>query len=193
MKTVRKTIGGLGNLMFKQAYLVGQMLDGVIPDVYVQSEKYWIKYENVIKQMFGDGIGKIDSVALQIRRGDYLSTDFYMDMTQTDYYQKATELFPDDRFLVFCHDNQDPETDRLDKLWVREYLDKIIPGRYEMNTPIGETQDLNTMASCKGIISANSSFGWWAGFLGEGKTVIPKQWFSDGIMRVGLPDKFIKL
>src|SRR3990167_164431 len=193
MKKVRNIIGGLGNLMFKEAYIYAQMRKGFMPDLYVQGEKYWREYREEIKQRFGDGIGYIDKVAIQIRRGDYINNPFYVDLTKTDYYQRAIAMFPDDKFLVFCHDNQNEEQDRKDKEWCKEFLDNLIPGRYEINEPTEETEDLNKMASCKAKIIANSSFGFWAGYLGEGRVIAPKEWFADGVERIQLPESFEKI
>lgn len=197
MIPVRKSIGGLGNLLFKQAYLYGQVLDHKIPDEYVQSMKYWDKHAPFIRHTFSPGIDKsINMVSLQIRRGDYVNNPFYVDVTQTDYYQKAIAMFPEEKFLVFCHDNQDPWQDKMDKDWCRDFLGKLIPGRFEINQPKGETEDLNKMASCRHNIIANSTFGWWAGFLNPNpnkKVVCPARWFSDGIQRTELPEEFIKI
>lgn len=187
MIPVRHAIGGLGNLMFKQAYLYAQMRDNVIPDIYVQSQKYWEDYKDEIKALFGHGIGQIDKVALQIRRGDYLDKyNFYVQLPDTNYYQEAVKHFPDDKFLVFCYDRQDPEQDRKDREWTAKFLDTFIQGRWEFHEPLSETDDLNTLASCKAKIIANSTFGWWAGFLGNGKVICPAQWFKDGIQRCEL-------
>ena len=169
------------------------MREGVIPDIYVQSQKYWSSYKDEVKSMWQNGIGHIDMVALQIRRGDYTNNPFYLDLTETDYYRRAIAMFPDDKFLVFCHDNQDTIKDIEDKEWCRKFLDELIPGRYEMNVPVSEVDDLNKFASCNGKIIANSTFGWWAGFLGEGKVVAPQKWFSDSIQRCELPQEFIQL
>jgi hypothetical protein len=197
MISIRHSVGGVGNLMFKQAFLYGLMRDNIIPDVYVQSQKYWEKYKDEIKALFGHGIGHIDKVSLQIRRGDYLDKyNFYNNVTDGDYYKKAVEMFPNDTFLVFCHDNQDPEQDRLDKEWCKAYLDKIIPGRYEMNVPTTETDDMNKMASCKSNIIANSTFGWWSAFLNPNPNkivVCPKSWFKDGVQRCELLEEWIKI
>lgn len=193
MRPIRQTIGGIGNLMFKEAYIYAQMRKGLIPDLYVQDEKYWKEYSDEIKQRFGDGLGYIDKVALQIRRGDYLNNSFYVDLTTTDYYQRAIAMFPNEEFLVFCHDGQDAEQDKKDKEWCKNFLDEIIPYRYTLNEPQSETDDLNKMASCKAIIGANSSFFWWAGFLGNGRVIAPKEWFTDGIQRIELPDNFTKI
>lgn len=189
MKDVRKTIGGLGNLMFKQAYLMGQVLDGNIPDVYLQGEKYWIKHKDKIKDTFGTDIGHTDMVALHIRRGDYLQAhNFHKNLWETDYYQKAVAMFPNDKFLVFCKDNQDPDQDKKDRQWCRENLPLLIGNRFEM-APYEDTEieDLNLMASCKSIIGANSSFSWWGAYLGDHeKVIMPKEWFVDGIQRTEL-------
>lgn len=186
MRPVRNVIGGLGNLMFKQAFLYAQAREGVIPDVYVQSERYWEKYKDEVRAMYSEGIGYIDMVSLQVRRGDYVNNSFYVDLSSTDYYQKAIEHFPNEKFLIFCHDNQDPEIDRQDKEWVLEFLNSFMAGRYVLNTPGSETDDLNKMASCKGHIMANGTFAWWGSYLGHGKTVCPKNWFTDGVQRCEL-------
>lgn len=183
--------------MFKQAYLYGQLKNGVIPDIYVQSKKYWEHIEPEIKQLFGENIGYIDKVSLQIRRGDYMSTDFYVNLTKTNYYEEAVKYFPNDKFLVFCHDRQDPLKDKVDKEWVEVYLDNLIPDRYEMWEPTDDpTKDLNAMASCKSNIMANGTFSWWASYLNpnENKQVIcPKQWFTDGLQRCDLLKEWIKI
>lgn len=196
MKDIRKTIGGLGNLMFKQAYLIAQALNKQIPDVYVQGMTYWQEYVPNIKQAFSEDIGpQINKVALHIRRGDYLQAhNFHQNLWETDYYQKAVALFPDETFLVFCKDNQDPEQDKADRIWCRENLPKL-GIKFEM-APYEDTEveDLNLMASCKSVIMANSSFSWWGAFLGEHeKVVCPSKWFVDGIQRTELLDSWIQI
>lgn len=197
MKPVRQTIGGLGNLMFKQAYLIGQMLDGNIPDVYVQGEKYWTKHKELIKATFSDDIVPSDYVALHIRRGDYLKTDFYVSLGETDYYKRAVEMFPNDRFLVFCKDNQGWDQDKGDRQWCRDYLDSFIKGRYDMiDKDSTEIEDMNRMAGCKHIIMANSSFSWWAAYLNPNKDkqiICPAKWFADGAQRTELMPDWILL
>ncbi len=192
MKQVRQQIGGLGNLMFKQAYLVGQVLEGKLPDLYLQSEKYWKNHKGIMKQMFSDGIGYTDMVALQIRRGDYVGNSFYLDITKTDYYENAIKMFPNEYFLIFYADRQNEEQDKSDHAWCREWAEnKGI--KYEIWKGKNEVEDLNKFASCKAKIIANSTFGWWAGYLGRGKVVAPQNWFTDGVQRCELPEEFIQI
>lgn len=197
MKPIRQSVGGLGNIMFKQARLLAETWDGLIPDEYVQSERYWKHHKEKIKRIFGEGIGYTDMVSLQIRRGDYLhSNNFYTDPWEEGYYKKAIEYFPNERFLVFCYDRQDPTQDKSDREWCKENLDKLIPGRWEFHEPLSETEDLNKMASCKGNIMANGTFSWWAAYLNPNPNKIvtcPKLWFTDGIQRCDLQDEWIKI
>lgn len=186
MKAARTVIGGLGNLMFIKAYLISQCLSGEIPDTYVQQYSLWKNFSREIKATFMEGItpGSINKISLHIRRGDYLkASHYYSDLTQTDYYRKAVQCFEkDEQFLVFCKDNQGWEQDKADREWCRNFLDTFIKGRYEIASRYNkEEEDLNEMASCKAHIGANSSFSWWACFLGGGKTIMPKSWFIEGI------------
>lgn len=192
MRTRREDIGGLGNLLFKEAYIWAQMREGHIPDVYVQSTRYWQKYKEEIRQRFSHGVGNktVPFVALHIRRGDYLkATQFHVPLWDTDYYKKAVALFPDDKFMVFCKDNQDPEIDRADREWCKEFMTDLVgEGRFALApNDTEETDDLNLMASCKSLVGANSSFSWWAAFLGNHeKVVFPRDWFTDGQHRTKL-------
>lgn len=198
MKSVRTKIGGLGNLMFKEAYLIGQTMHGTIPDPYVQGEKYWSKYKDLIKHSFSEDIGpQIDKVALHIRRGDYLKAHhFHVNLWETDYYKKAIAVFPEDtQFMVFCKDNQGWEQDKADRQWCRDNLTPLIGDRFELpDKDNSETDDLNLMASCKSIIMANSSFSWWAAYLGNHEKIIcPRQWFADEVQRTELLDNWTKI
>jgi hypothetical protein len=196
MKAVRQTIGGLGNLMFKQAYLWSQMRDGMIPDVYVQSERFFKKYNDEVKQLFGDGIGFTDKVSIHIRLGDYVNNEFYVNLLETDYYKKAISIFPNDTFLLFCADRQHPY-DRDDREIAVNFISTIIPrNRFELYEGKDEIDDLNKMASCQSNIMANSSFSWWASYLNKNpdkKVICPAQWFSDGLQRCELLDEWIKI
>jgi len=197
MLPVRQTIGGLGNLLFKQAYIVSKCLDGEIPDVYLQSEKYFKKHALEIKKSLLPGIGYTNMVSVHIRRGDYLDKNgFYVDLCETDYYKRAVNLFPDDRFLVFCRDRQDRFRDKEDRKFVKSLMTDLVGDRFEIWSGRNEVSDLNKMASCKSNIMANSSFSWWAAYLNMNptkKVICPSQWFSDGMQRTELLDEWIKI
>ncbi len=184
-------------MLFKEAYIWAQMRKGEIPDIYVQSMKYWEQFQNEIKQRFSSGIGLDHRVALHIRRGDYLKvSQFHINLWDTDYYQKAVALFPKGtKFLVFCKDNQNEAQDADDQEWCLNNLPQLGID-FDMHTHTAETEDLNHMASCMGLIGANSSFSWWGAFLmayPHAQIVFPKTWFCDGLQRTELLDKWTQI
>lgn len=176
MDIASKKFGRLGNRLFQSAYIYSQFLDGVIPDIYLQDPKYFEKHEPQVKELFRQDIPKQNSrVAIHVRRGDYVNNPFYIDLTQTDYYEKALAEFPLKRFLIFSDD--------ID--FCKEYF---IGDEYDFNEEC-ESNALLTMASCSGHIIANSSFSWWGAYLSPytQKVISPEKWFTDGISRVGIP------
>ena len=184
MKSVRNTIGGLGNLLFKEAYIYAQMRKGLIPDLYVQDEKYFMEYADELQQRFGEEINFLPYISIHVRRGDYVNNLFYIDLSKTDYYKRAVDIFPDKKFMVFSDDS----------VYAREiFPDEIrflVMGRQD------EVEDFNQMASCESNIIANSSFSWWAAYLNPNPNkivVAPKAWHPDGVERTKIPDSWIKI
>lgn len=185
--------GRLGNKMFQFAYLYAQMRDGVISDTYVQDEKYFKKYADEIKQMYGQNIGYLSQVGIHVRRGKnpfipsepkYNENPFHFDICSTDYYERAMAMFPGEKFLVF---SDDPE-----------YCKERFKGDnvQVMERSASDIEDFNLLASCKHLIIANSSFSWWAAYLcpNESKIIVaPKEWYSDKETRTVLPETWIQI
>jgi len=159
-----KIFGRLGNQMFQYATLTA-LASEAGTDIYFQDTKWFEMCIPQIKQMFGTGIGSVDKVAIHVRRGDYLLFDHQYPnlLDTTDYYQKAMEEFPDAQFIVFSDDIEHCKKQDIFK-------------NCEFSEGKSEVQDLNLMASCQGIITANSSFSWWGAFLGpeDKKVVCPR-------------------
>lgn len=175
-----RIFGRLGNQMFQGAYIYAQMKRGRIPDIYVQDPVYFDDYREDIRLLYGDKIGHIDKVAIHVRRGDYVNNPFYVDLTKTSYYYNAMQLFPGEHFMVFSDDIE----------WCKQQ--EMFKG-CSFSEGHDEIQDLNIMASCKGIIIANSSFSWWAAYLSNAKVIAPKAWYADGVERTKCPSSWIRL
>ena len=160
---------------------------------YWQSPKYFDFIENVIRTEFifreplidqnvalRDEILRTQSVAVHVRRGDYVSnenTNLFHGTCSVDYYLRAEQrLSAEFGELVLFVFSDDPD-------WTEDNL------RFRSRRIIvrhnGHDQDhidLQLMTRCKHHIIANSTFSWWGAWLCEqpGKTVIaPKQWFRD--------------
>lgn len=183
--------GRLGNNLFQFAYIYAQCKKGKIPDIFLQSPKYFEGYEEEIRDLFGRGNGSEPYVAIHLRQGanplnpsepKYSKNPFYINLAETDYYEKAMALFPNERFLVFSDDQSFSRIYFVGK----EYL-------------FDETKDpveaLTRMSNCLGVITANSSFSFWGGFLCKYQDKViapsPKNWFSDGLPRVGYPQNWV--
>ena len=160
-------------------------------DGYWQSTKYFLKYEKAISEDFQfnnsifdeygdliDKIVKVNSVAIHLRRGDYVSdrqTNLVHGALDVEYYIDAVDFISDKQlnphYFVF---SDDPE-------WVQANLSTIKPITY-MGKLNPDVVDLYLMSVCKHQIVANSTFSWWAAWLNKNPdkiVVAPKKWFSN--------------
>lgn len=150
---------------------------------HFQSEKFFTHCEETIRHYFElkEEYPQNDCVAIHIRLTDY--DNKYHPRLDKDYYLKAMELFPNHRFVVFSDDHK---------------------GAYEIigdkaNYPVSEhyLTDFAKMKSCKHFIIGNSTFSWWAAWLGthpEKKVIAPKKWFGiiDGQQYLSSEDIYCK-
>lgn len=114
-----------------------------------------------------------NSVCITIRRGNFLQYKM-LDVCTVKYFEDAVrkmkELVENPVFFVFSDDVQ----------WARENLSIEGEVFYESGSdPVWEK--LRLMYSCRHFIISNSTFSWWAQFLGRypGKQVIaPDHWYN---------------
>lgn len=175
---IDKLMGRLGNKMFMLAYIYSKMLDGEIPDIYVQDYTLFSKHRDRIADMFRSGVRVVDvtpCVAIHVRRGDYVGNSFYVDLMKTDYYERAMAEFPGAKFMVFSDDIEYCKGNPL--FFGCDFYHE------------DEIKDMNKMMSCMGHIIANSSFSWWAAYLSPftKKVIAPLAWYSDGVERTKIP------
>lgn len=158
---------------------------------YWQSEKYFQNVKEEIRKSFqfqceDKGIQNIlseikkekHSVAVHIRRGDYMNADnLYGNICTQAYYEKAIkqikEVYPDAVFYFFSND----------LAWVKEnyqgecyrYPDLSQCEHYE------NWYDMYLMSQCENNIIANSTFSWWAAWLNPNPKKIvltPSKWLN---------------
>ncbi len=176
-------MGRLGNQMFQYAYLFAQEKRGQIEDIYVQDPALFEDYFPEIQRVFAQGITrKTDQVAIHVRRGDYVNNPFYVNLSATDYYEKAMTEFPEADFLVFSDDI--------------DFCKRRFGGsKFEFAEGNDEITDFNLMASCTGHIIANSSFSWWAAYIAPytKKVVAPKSWYADDVERTKCPNTWKRM
>ena len=150
---------------------------------FFQTEKYFKNVEDIIREDFTfkdeilhpcqdmmQGIleeGKV--VGIHIRRKDYLTNPNHH-FVGIDYYKKALEKFSNDiNVLVF---SDDPK-------WCHEQS-LFDDDRFMISENDSGYVDMCLMSMCTDFIIGNSSFSWWAAWLGNrGKVIAPKNWFPD--------------
>lgn len=176
-------------------------------DGYWGNEKYFTPIENIIRteftvrlppsgmnEMYLKKIRSANSVAIHVRRGDYLTnkeTNAFHGVCSIAYYQQAilqlSAKLSDPYFFIFSDDMP----------WVKENLViNQFPVDYIEHNSNFAYEDLRLMYSCRHNIIANSSFSWWGAWLNNhpGKIVIaPEKWNNIPGNKTELPDQWIQL
>ena len=179
--------GRLGNEMFQLAYLYAQQQRGLIPNIWLQDPKWFAGAEDQVRSAFSEGIRPLPFVSIHVRRGDYIRQKaVFVNLFDTDYYERAIACFPGETFRVFSDDIA-----WCKKKWGYD-------PRFTFNEGQDEIWDMNQMAGCRHNIIANSSFRWWAGWLNPNpnkRVIYPKQWFVEGVVAtpVGFPEGWTAL
>lgn len=134
------------------------------------------------EDLYREWSARDDTVAMHVRRGDYV-TDAAANATHglmpQSYYADALAMLAErglDRVAWFSDD----------LAWVGESLtrpqDTLVDGA-ALTT--GDGGEIALMSACRVRVLANSSFSWWAGYLGRPSTperpvIAPRQWYKKG-------------
>ena len=155
--------------------------DGMLLDGYFQSEKYFAHQRDEVVKLFSPSeyvtnrvnrysgiINFDDCVAVHVRRGDYVKlSNVHTNLAEkSSYYENALNIFADKKKIFFSDDIQ----------WCKQkFGDQHI---YIDNE--NDVVELFLFSRISSKIIANSSFSWWAAWLGnfEDKVIAPKQWFG---------------
>ena len=160
---------------------------------FFQSEKYFKNIERQLRNedfKFKDYIVESckpiveeynDSIALHIRRNDYLTNNNHP-VQPNEYYISALKKMPKDKEVLVFSD---------DITWCKQQ-DMFSDDRFVISETDNPYFDLYIMTKCKYHIIANSSFGWWATWLADSKNVIaPRNWFSGEIADHDTKDMYL--
>lgn len=156
-----------------------------------QSLKYFSNVESIIRQEYKVKREKVNvsdellalvenenSVAVHIRRGDYLNTEWEKSLNICDehYYSEAIRYIiskvDNPVFYVFSNGKEDLN-------WIKENMN--LPGNIKYIDQDGsEIDDFYLMSHCKHHIISNSTYSWWTSFLAENKqkiVIAPSEWY----------------
>lgn len=180
----------------------------IVLDGYWQSYKYFVGYENDIrngfrfKETLSPIVKKIlkeirhtDSVALHVRRGDYVNTrrTSFIGLIPLSYYKKALEIVIARAVnpVIFIF-SDDPG-------WCRNNLN--LKNNIKFISDYGSTtaaEEMMLMSACRHNIIANSTFSWWGAWLNDNPNKIicaPKIWYkgTPSTITDRIPEDWIKL
>ncbi|WP_027294810.1 alpha-1,2-fucosyltransferase [Robinsoniella sp. KNHs210] len=135
-----------------------------------------------------------NSIAMHVRRGDYVHNKMFVNLADIGYYDcaisKIIEVAPKERkWYIFSDDIG----------WCKENLplQNECVEYVNWNTKGNSFRDMQLMTECNYVIVANSSFSWWGAYLNQYAKVIiaPKQYYvnNDGFNKDICPDSWIKV
>jgi len=178
-------------------------------DGYFQTDLYFKDIQDTIRSAFTvksepnemnlEFINKIqncNSIALHIRRGDYV-TDIKTlkkhGALNLEYYEKSIQAIvkevPNPHFFIF---SDDPE-------WIKNNLVINYPSDFiSHNDPNKGYEDLRLMTFCDNFIIANSTFSWWGAWLsGNSKKIViaPINWLKTEEIKVTnlIPKEWLRI
>lgn len=158
---------------------------------YWQTEKYFADIRKIILKDFSlkgeinpfchnfiEEIKNRNSIAIHIRRGDYVSDsklNCIHGVCSLEYYQTSIQHIKTQinqpHFFIFSDDPQ----------WVKDNLLIEDKTTFVSGNNLADYEDLYLMSLCQHNIIANSSFSWWAAWLNQNPDKIvctPQQWFA---------------
>ncbi|MBO9676157.1 MAG: alpha-1,2-fucosyltransferase [Sphingobacteriaceae bacterium] len=130
-----------------------------------------VENQTVIQQIINN-----ESVAIHVRRGDYLKDPLLGNICNLDYYERAilsiNSKIKNVQFFVFSDDIT----------WCKQNL-KLKNATYiDWNEKNNSYIDMQLMSNCKHNIIANSSFSWWGAWLNSNTSkmvIAPKKWTNN--------------
>jgi hypothetical protein len=159
---------------------------------YWQTEKYFAAFSDTIRSDFAlkstpagdnrtllDRMDDCESVAVHIRRGDYVSNPAaasFHGLCGLDYYHEAIKQIEarveHPHLFIFSDDIP----------WARLHFKTPHPMTFiDHNSTEDPCEDLRLMSACRHFVIANSSFSWWGAWLSENHRkviVAPRKWFQ---------------
>lgn len=134
-------------------------IEYLLLDGYFQSYKYFDFCKQHILDYFGFSVIKTipRTVAVHIRRDDYLNYPKKHPVVTLDYLSEAIKKFDQNESNFFLFSDDMP--------WIRKEMPAIFSTDcYRFVEKGNPLEDMMAMASCEHNIISNSTFGWWSAY-----------------------------
>ena len=148
---------------------------------YFQSIQYVDPIVRVLNEKLNPD-GTNDAIAIHLRRSDYKKKEYSLHgILREDYYQKSIELINKKYGRKLIRVYTDSYEEIIQEGWIIQLLNEgaqIV----KLNDPWESMLD---MATNSFIVTANSTFSWWAAAIGKKQLIVlPKNWYANS----SLPD-----
>lgn len=143
----------------------------------------------------------INSIAIHMRLGDYVNNKFH-GISTSDYYLDALTLLRKKlvftNIIIFTDDTENVKTVYAKFFEEIKYYDnlnyQIITSDSKAGSITDTISEFILMSMCRYIITANSTFSWWAAYYNYYKNkviVMPSNWFGDENMNKRTDDLYL--
>jgi len=99
-----------------------------------------------------------------------------------EYYYKSIEMLGKDRIYIICSNN------------IEFYKNYFKGNNFIFNDIKTKAEkgffDLCLASRCQDFIISNSSFAWWAAWLGGGRVISPTPWYGPGLSHINTNDLY---
>jgi len=154
--------------------------------------RHLFSFDKVLVQNNSDWVKRLEypqSVAVHVRRTDYLLPESSHYVLEREYYEKAideiTKRMSAPRFFFFGDDHE----------WIQKNFNIDNDRYYLVNQNTGKNSylDIGLMSKAHNIIISNSTFSWWSAYLKnkQGYVIAPIKWFLPGRNAYFVYDEFV--
>lgn len=172
----------LGNLGVLPSRVDGMKIRGFFQDYSVAKdfietftvEPLTLKSESAALKSYLSRIADKSTLAIHLRRGDYLNYKDSFGVLSDAYYRNALSVIAKkiklEKILVFT------DSPHLVKSFCAEIP---LPAEIVTSDDLSTSENLILMSRCQGLVTSNSTYSFWAATLSKGSEVItPFPWFK---------------
>ena len=130
-----------------------------------------VEFRGVMKKYSAPQVGY---AAVHVRRGDYVNNKTIFSkfgVPDLDYYVRAIEAVGCERLLIVTDD----------AAWCRDFLQPALPPNIssEVCSNADHLIDFSILLNANSLVLSNSTFSWWAAFMGDqSQVIIPAPWLT---------------
>ncbi len=156
-------------------------------------ETFKLKVEDAVNLNYLEEIKNTESVAIHVRRGDYMKGvhfEMFGSVCTKEYFEEAINKLNKEvenpHFFVFSNDLK----------WVQENFKMDKCTLVDCNKAKDSWKDMYLISNCKHNINSNSTFSWWGAWFNKNENkivIVPKYFINNLDTKDFYPEKWIKI